>query len=78
LLEGSFNRFIFTLVQNFYKLFYRLSRLLQVITAFQELVPLLCEIVVLLERFLVNVRKLLKAFIHGVQFPNQLSTVITN
>jgi hypothetical protein len=42
------------------------------------LVPLLCEIVVLLECFLVNVRKLLEAFIHGVQFPDQLSTIITN
>ena len=63
MLERTLNGLVFALVKNLDKFLNRLGRLVKVFSPLEKLIALLRETVVLLESLLVDVRKLLEAFI---------------
>ena len=75
LLKCSLDGLILALVKYFNKFLNRLSRLVEVFAALDELVTLLREVVVLLKRFLVYVGELLEAFVNVVQLLDELQTM---
>ena len=74
LLECPFDGLILPLVEYFNEFLNRLGRLVEVFSALNELVTLLCEVVVLLKRLLVDVGELLEAFVNIVQLLYELWT----
>ena len=63
LLEGSFDRFILPLIQDFNKFFDRLGGLVQVFSTLEKLIPLFCEVIVLFESLLVDVGEFLETLV---------------
>ena len=74
LLECALNCFVLALIKNFYELLDRLRRLVKIFATLDELVALLGEVVVLFERFLVDMRELLEPLVHGMQLLHELLT----
>jgi len=78
LFKRSFDRFILALIQNLDKFLDRLCGFIKVFATLNQLIPLFCEVIVLLESLLVDVCELLEAVVDFLQLLDQLRRAISS
>lgn len=68
LFEGTFNSFVLALIEDLNEFLNRRSGFVEILSSSQKLISLLCEVVILLESFLVYMGEFLESFVDIVKF----------